>query len=480
MNDPLNGNNDEMSFEEMLDAYDTEIGDDLATGDRVEGEIISIGETSVYLATGTKSDGVVSKAELLDKNGEFSLQVGDKVKLYVVSITESEVILSKAMSGDGQDAMVEDAYRSRTPVEGKVSENIKGGFRVDIMGKRAFCPVSQMDIKYVENPEDYLGQVLHFLITRFEEKGRNIVVSRRDLLNEQIKEERNLFFSKNTEGDIVQGKVTKLMPFGAFIELIPGVEGLAHISELSWSRVEKPEEILRTGDTINVKLLKVETKDGKDAPKISLSLKQVSSNPWDSIVKDLKAGDQMSGKVVRLASFGAFVEIAPGVDGLVHLSEMSHTRRVVKADDVVQQGEIIQVVIKGVDLENKRISLSIKDAQGDPWVGASTKYKKGTLVEGTFDKKEKFGIFITLEPGVTGLMPSSMIRDSSNPSVFDKTKPGDLIHAMVNQVDEDQRKITLSPPDQKDAQNWKQFADTKKDSIGTMEGLFKEALEKKK
>ena len=477
-NDPENP--DDLSFEELFESYGEKVNKELKQGDMVEGQIISIGRSSVYIDTGTKSDGVVEKAELLDDEGEFPFQVNDKLKLYVVSLSESEVILSKAISGAGKVTMLEDASHNHTPVEGKVMDVIKGGFNVDILGKRAFCPVSQMDVRYVENPEDYVGQVFHFLITRFEEKGRNIVISRRDLLNEQIQEERQAFLAKVSEGDIVQGKVIKLMSYGAFIELAPGVEGMAHISELSWSRVEKPDEVVQAGDLVSVKLLAIENREG-DTPKISLSMKQIDSNPWDYMGDSFHPGDQVSGKVVRLTSFGAFVEIAPGVDGLVHISEMSHTRRVLRPEDEVQQGDEIQVVIKAIDMDSKRISLSIKDALGDPWTGVIAKYPLGTIVEGTLEKRETFGLFIRLEPGVTGLMPMSNIRNASSSADYDKKKPGDSVQALVQEVDEDKRRITLAPPDQKDPDNWKQFAQQQKEnSMGTMESLFLEALKKKK
>ncbi len=484
MTEKIKGNppedSDEMSFEELFESYDSITGQELKQGDMVEGKIISFGKSSVYIDTGTKSDGVVEKAELLDENGECPFQVNDRLKLYVVSLSESEVILSRALSGAGKATMLEDGYRNRTPVEGKVTGVIKGGFTVDILGKRAFCPVSQMDVKYVETPDDYVGKALHFLITRFEESGRNIVVSRRDLLNEQIREEQQAFMAKVAEEDFVQGTVTKLMPFGAFVELAPGVEGMIHISELSWSRVEKPEEVIQAGDLIRVKVLKIEGRETEN-PKISLSIKQMDVNPWETMETTLNPGDQVSGKVVRLTTFGAFVELVPGVDGLVHISEMSHTRRVLRPEDVVQVGEQVQVVIKAIDRDSKRISLSIKDALGDPWIGASTRYIPGTLVEGILQKKESFGLFVTLEPGVTGLMPMSIIRNAASGGDFDKLKPGDRVPAMVQEVDEDKRRITLTLPDQKDSDNWKQFASgPEKKSLGTMESLFLEAMKKKK
>ncbi|MCP3873669.1 MAG: 30S ribosomal protein S1 [Desulfobacteraceae bacterium] len=476
-----NDNMDEMSFAELFESYDTNISKELNQGDMVEGEIISIGSKNVYVDTGTKSDGVAIKSELLDENGEFLSKVGDKIKLYVVSMSESEIILSNAISGAGKATMLYEAFQNRMPVEGKITEVIKGGFSIDILGKRAFCPVSQIDVKYVENQEDYLGQAHHFLITRYEENGRNIVVSRRELLNIEIKEKQEDFLKKVKQGDTVQGTITKLMPYGAFIELTPGVEGMAHISELSWSRIENPEEVVKPGDIVSVKLLKIETLKESGAVKISLSMKQTSSNPWDNMENSFNTGDQLTGKVVRLTSFGAFVELVPGVDGLVHISEMSHTKRVLRPEDVVQVGERVQVVVKSIEMDSKRISLSIKDALGDPWTGASAKYEINSIIEGTLEKREKFGLFINLEPGVTGLMPSSNIRSAENPSNFEKLKPGDLVRVMIQEVDEEKRRITFTSPEQKEGDNWKEFSGSKKsNSFGTMEDLFKEAMKKKK
>ena len=471
----------ELSFAELFESYDAGMGKELNQGDLVDGRIISIGAANVYIDTGTKSDGVVDKAELLDENGELPYKVGDRLKLYVVSLNESEIILSKALSGAGKATMLLDASENRTPVEGKVTGVIKGGFTVDILGKRAFCPVSQMDVKYVENQEEYIGQTHRFLITRYEEGGKNIVVSRRDLQNEEIQERLAVFLDTVKEGDTVEGRVTRIMSYGAFVELIPGVEGMVHVSELSWSRIEKPEEIVQPGDTVAVKLLKIESLKESGVPKISLSMKQTASNPWDGMGADFHVGDQVSGKVVRLTAFGAFVEIAPGVDGLVHISEMSHTKRILRPDDVVKQGEQVHVVIKSIDMNSKRISLSIKDALGDPWTGASTRYEPGSTHEGRLEKKEKFGLFITLEPGVTGLMPASNISHAAKPSDYEGLKPGDTILVMIQETDEEKRRITLTSPDQKDPDNWKQFAASKASKSGsTMESLFLEAMNKKK
>ncbi len=473
-------NQDDLSFEELLESYDSTMDHEIHQGEKIQGEILSIGSDSIYIGTGTKSDGVVKKSELLDKDGQLPYGVGDTIELYVTALTESEIILSKALSGAGSTGMLEDAAHSQTPVEGKVTGTIKGGYSVDLMGKRAFCPISQMDIKYIETAEDYVGNTFNFMITRFAEGGRNIVVSRRKLMDEELKLKKQAFLSTLSEGDILTGEVMKLMPYGAFIELIPGVEGMAHISELSWARVEKAEDVLKPGEKVQVKLVKFETKEDSENPRLALSLKQVSTDPWDGVSETIKTGDQVTGRVVRLAPFGAFVEIAPGLDGLVHISEMSHTRRVLKAEDVVSQGERVQVVVKSIDPENKRISLSIKDALGDPWVGAAAKFPKGTVVEGIVEKKEKFGLFITLEAGITGLMPASLYSRASKPSEVESLKPGNRISVMVEGMDEDNRRATLAPPDLESGDAWKKFTGPKEESMGTMGSLLMEALKKKK
>lgn len=471
----------EENFADLLDSYDAQESHDIRQGDKIDGTIISIGKNSVYVSTGSKSDGVVDKAELLDENGQLPYKEGDKLSLYVISLNESEIILSKAISGSGYAFMLEEASLNHTPVEGKVSGIIKGGFSVDVMGKRAFCPVSQMDVRYVENQEEYLGKTLSFLITRFSEGGKNIVVSRRDLLNREMEESRESYLKTISEGDIVQGKVSKLMPYGAFIELAPGVEGMAHISELSWSRVEKTSDALVQDELVNVKILKIETKKGADIPKISLSIRQTTQDPWDRAEQTFTTGEQLTGKVVRLAPFGAFVEIAPGVDGLVHLSEMSHFKRVLKADDILEQGQMIQVTVKDIDLKNKRISLSMKDAHGDPWNGAESKYPAGSVVEGKVEKREKFGLFINLEPGVTGLLPGSVISKASDTSSYDKLRIGDLVKVMVSDISEESRRISLAPPDIKEASDWRKFAEdeNKSQSLGSMGALLMEAMKNK-
>ena len=369
MSDNLNNetqDNEEESFAELLESYGFGMKDDLRIGDKITAKIISIGKDTVFMDAGTKVDGIVERAELLDDEGNMPFSEGDEIELYVVALDEHEMRLSKAISGIGGFDILYDAFKNEIPVEGKITETCKGGFNVDLLQRRAFCPMSQIDVKYVEAPEGYVGQTYEFLIVQFEENGRNIVVSRRKLLAQAMEKEKEVFFSTLKKGDILKGRVIKLMPYGAFVELIPGVEGMVHISELSWSRVEKIEEIVRPEDTVTVKVIDMADGDKKNQKKISLSMRQLDSDPWDTVSEKIHPGDKLIGKVTRCMKFGVFVEIVPGIEGLVHISEMSYVKRVINPEDVVTPGEKVSVLVKELDAKGRRISLSIRDCPGRP------------------------------------------------------------------------------------------------------------------
>jgi len=461
MSDDLNNetqDDEEESFAELLESYSFNMKDDLQIGDKITAKIISIGKNTVFIDTGTKLDGTVERAELLDDEGNMAFSEGDEIELYVVALDEHEIRLSKAISGRGGFDILNDAFEKAIPVEGKITETRKGGFNVDLLQRRAFCPMSQIDVKYVEAPEDYVGQTYEFLITQFEENGRNIVVSRRKLLAQAVEKEKKVFFSTLKKGDILKGRVIKLMPYGAFVELIPGVEGMVHISELSWSRVEKIEESLRPDDMITVKVIDIADGDKKNQKKISLSTRQLDSDPWDTVSEKVRPGDKVIGKVTRCMKFGVFVEIVPGIEGLVHISEMSYVKRVINPEDVVAPGEKVSVLVKELDAKGRRISLSIRDAQGDPWLEVSDKFSVGQVVKGTLEKKEKFGYFVSLAPGITGLLPKSKISEAEKPGLIEQIKVGDSIVVAIEGVHSSERKITLAPGDPKDEGAWKNFA----------------------
>jgi len=454
------GEHEEESFAELFESYSAGMKDDLKVGDKVKARIISIGNDSVFLDTGTKVDGVAEKAELLDADGNLPYQEGDEIELFVVAQNEHEIRLSKAISGVGGLEQLKDAFANAIPVEGKVSATCKGGFHVAVLQRRAFCPVSQMDVKYVENPEEFVGQTYPFLIIQLEERGRNIVLSRRKLLAQEIAKERDVFFAALKPDDVLEGRVTRLAPYGAFVELIPSVEGMVHISELSWSRVQKPDEVVQVNDTVSVKVLDIGEGDKKNQKKIALSMKQTSGDPWQTVSEKFAAGDIVQGKVTRCMDFGVFVEIAPGIEGLVHVSEMSYIKRITKPADAVSPGETVAVMIKEIDQAARRISLSMRAAEGDPWLEVSDKFRVGQVVAGTLEKKEKFGYFVSLAPGITGLLPKSKIGGAGKPAAIEGLKPGDPIPVKVEEIRPLERKISLSPGDTTDESGWKDFTQT--------------------
>lgn len=451
----------EPSFADLLESYEAGMTDDLQAGDKVRGKIISVGHDAVFVDTGTKVDGVVEREELLDEEGNLPYAEGDEIELYVVSIDEHEIRLSRSVSGAGAVALLQDAFSGGIPVEGKVSATCKGGFNVAVAGRRAFCPISQIDVRYVDTPEDYVGKTFDFLISQFEENGRNIVVSRKKLLQRAMEKEKKAFFAELKEGDVLQGRVTNIMPYGAFVELIPGVEGMIHISELSWSRLDAPGEAVKPEDTVTVKVLEVKPGKKKGQKKIGLSVKQVEADPWQTVEEQFKPGEKVSGRVTRCMNFGAFVEIAPGIEGLVHISEMSYLKRIVNPEDVVSKGETVSVVIKEIDLSGRRISLSLRDAEGDPWLEVNEKFGVGQVVDGTVEKKENFGLFVSLAPGITGLLPKSKFSRAEKPAALEGLKAGDSISVTVEEIHPQERKLTLAPGDAKEEGDWKNFKQPK-------------------
>ena len=471
---------EEESFAELFESYTKGMNEDIRVGDKVKGAIISIGRDSVFMDTGTRTDGFVEKTELLDEEGQFTFKEGDVLELYAVAVTGTEIRLSKAIAGIGGAELLRDAFENAIPVEGRVKAVIKGGFQVEVVQRRAFCPISQMDLRYVENPEEYLDQVYEFLITEFDEDGRNIVVSRRKLLNRAVEKARQAFYAELTMDDLIEGRVTKLMPFGAFVELASGVEGMIHISELGWSRVENPDEVLHVGESVQVKVIGIEPSEKSDQLKIALSIKQTLEDPWETVDQRYHEGDAVRGKVTRCLDFGAFVEVEPGIEGLVHISEISYTRRISRPEDVVSPGDRVQVMIKEMDKTKRRISLSIRDVEGDPWAGVEERYRVGQSVKGTVEKQEKFGVFVSLEPGVTALLPKSAMREASKPGGVEKMRPGDHITVVIQRISVGERKITVGPGDEGDEGDWRSFSSDKGAAVSSLGEKLMEALQSKK
>lgn len=399
-------------FARMLEGSFQQTKKRVSQGDRIKSEILSIGKDEVYVSTGTMHDGVVRRQEFLDADGQLTIKVGDVVDLYVTQVRGSEIHLSvKAMGGSISEDL-EDAYDKMLPVEGRVTEVCKGGFRVSVLGKSAFCPISQMDIKRIEKPEDYIGQRFEFLITQLTERGRNVVVSRRRLLDEQKSLSHAAFAEEHHAGEILSGRVTRLEKFGAFVEIQPGLEGLIHISELAWSRTADPKDVVHVGQEVQVKLLKIESlPEAEGRLKVSLSLKQASGESRESSAA------------------------------------------------------------AGGEQENP----------SDPWSAIAQRFPVGTVVTGTIQRKEAYGVFVQIADGVVGLLPKSKAREDSN-FHFEKARPKDSITVQVDEVRPGERRISLGFPKDEGERDWRSFASSTSSassSFGTLGDQFKTLMAKK-
>lgn len=438
--DELKNEGGQENFEEMLAQHEAQSAKP-RTGEKISGKIIAISGDDVFVDVGLKEDGVMDHKEILDAEGNETAAVGDMVEAFVVGISSQGVKLSRSMSGSGVAAL-EEARDAAIPVEGRVKGACKGGYQVEIMGKTAFCPGSQMEI--ASQDEDLAGKQMMFLITKIENHGRNIVVSRRALIERERKENLDKLLAGLKIGDIVEGSVTRLAPFGVFVELAPHVEGMIHLSELEWSRVENAADVVSPGDTVQVKLIALNN-DDKGRLRIALSRKQALGDPWSEVGRKFKVGDIVRGKVRRFAPFGAFVEIAPGIEGLVHLSEMAWGKRVNKPEEVLAIGDMAEVKIKDINEDAKRIGLSLKEALGDPWTHAAEMFKPGATVTGTVESKGQYGIFVRLAPGITGLLPQSAIRNDPDSAKYSRLATGDEITLVIQKADYDARRISLMP-----------------------------------
>jgi len=374
----------EKDFGQALAEFEQQGGEkreDPAIGAKVSGKILSIGEESAFVDLGTKSEALIEAAQLKDAEGNLTVNVGDTIDATVTS-TDPEtgtLVLKRQAAGSGgggkgrskgnpeAEAEIKMAWQHGIPVEGVVSGINKGGAEVQVRGMRAFCPLSQLDLRYVEDPAQFVGQRLAFKVSQFEE-GRtrpNIVLSRRAILEEEQKSRAAEVRSRIQVGSKVTGKVTSLASYGAFVDL-GGLEGMLHVSEIGYSRLAHPKEVLNVGDEIEVEVIKIEKgKDEKKPERISLSRRSLEKDPWQEAASSFPDGTEVPGKVMRMESFGAFVEIAPGVEGLLHISEIGGGRRLNHPREALQQGQEIPVRVLNVDTGKRRISLGMATGEDD-------------------------------------------------------------------------------------------------------------------
>ncbi len=420
-------------------------------GEIVTGTIVSMGSDFAFVDLGSKSEGVISLEEIRGEDGSLPA-VGDQVEACVLSSGPDGLILSKRLAKGIRDReFLQEAARNRIPVEGRVVGRNKGGFEVDVAGLRAFCPVGQIELRFCEDPDVHLNQKYAFLITKYDDSGRrpDVVVSRKELLAAEAEKQAEELRKTLKEGDVVSGQVRAIKDFGAFVDL-GGLEGLLHVSELSHQHIDDPHEVLKEGEEIHVQVLSIQPGD-----RIALSLKRLEADPWDDAMLSFPEGSRVRGKVVRLQPFGAFVELAPGVDGLIHVSNLNTPERVGHPREVLKEGQEVDVEVLSVDPQNRRIGLARVPSDGEfgsvPVVGA--------VLEGKVDKVVNFGVFVTLGPGRKGLVPNAEMGTSKGTDHRGQFPPGTPMKVKVLEVTENGRKIRLSRRAAQEAQERAEFED---------------------
>jgi small subunit ribosomal protein S1 len=451
-------------------------GPALEVGQAVKGRVIQIAAESVFVDVGGKGEAWIDRAELTDGDGRLRVAIGDEVEATVVS-TRDEIRLSyKLQRGAQARQALAAAADSGIPVEGKVAAVIKGGYEVTVGGLRAFCPFSQMELRRVATPEDYLGKVLEFRVTKFGENGRNIVLSRRQILEDRAAEAAEVTRQKVVAGAVLPGTVVSLADFGAFVDL-GGVQGLVPISEISHVRVARPGDRLRVGEAVTVKVLRVDEEKGR----ISLSLKALEGDPWTAVAGRLRERQVVRGRLVRATDFGIFVELLPGVDGLLHISEIPRSRQGAMREAVAAGAEVT-VMILTIDPGKRRVGLALApdDAVAGDQVESSVSV--GAVLTGTVERVETFGAFVRLGPGQTGLVPSAELGTQRGTDYRKAFPPGTELKVLVLAIEEGGRRIRLSHTqalareEQAEAQAYLHDSSTKSGGFGlTLGDLFRQA-----
>jgi small subunit ribosomal protein S1 len=409
-----------------------------AAGSIVKGTIIEVGSKEVLVDIGYKSEGVISGNEFEDIK---TVKVGDQIDVLIEKLEDKEgmVVLSKEKAEFKQNwERILTICNEGGTIAGKVKAIVKGGLVVNI-GVEAFLPASQIDILTPKNLTQYVGNTYHFKVVKINQERQNIVLSRRELIEQERTERRQKLLSEMTPGDIRKGTVKNITDFGAFIDL-NGIDGLLHITDMSWGRVSHPSEILKVGQDIDVVVLDI----NREKERVSLGLKQKLANPWDTIEQKYPVGARVKGRVVNLVPYGAFVELEPGVEGLVHVTELSWTKRVAKPSDMLKPDQEIEAVVLGINREEQKISLGLRQLEANPWEKAQEKYPAGTRVKGKIRNLTSYGAFIELEEGMDGMIhvsDMSWTRKINHPS--EVIKKGDEVEALVLEVDKANQRIAV-------------------------------------
>jgi small subunit ribosomal protein S1 len=409
-------------------------------GSIVEGTVSAVKDDDVFIDIGYKSEGVVPLSEF----GEGAeVKVGDKVTVMVVQLENEKtgmVELSKRKADDKiRWEKIQARYTEGAVVTGTIKSAVRGGLLVQIDDVEAFLPGSQVDVAPVKELEPYVGQTHEFKVIKISNERRNLIVSRRELIEGTMAERKMELLNSLQKGEIRKGHVKNITDFGAFVDL-DGLDGLLHITDMSWGRIKNPNEILKVGQEIDVMVLDVD----KDKERVSLGLKQTTPNPWDAILEQFPVGSRVEGKVVNLAPYGAFVEIAPGIEGLVHISEFSWTKRVARASDMLSVGDTVQVVVLSVDVENQKIALGVRQTQENPWDTVQERFPVGSKIKGKVRNFTAYGAFVELEEGIDGMIhvsDMSWTRKINHPS--ECLQKGEEVEAVVLDVNAKDQRISL-------------------------------------
>ena len=466
-----NGTSANVSKEELDKAYDETLSK-VADHQVVEGKVISVDKKEVVVNIGYKSDGIIPASEF---RYNPDLKIGDVVEVYVESAEDKkgQLILShkKARLSKSWDR-VNAALDNEEIVQGYIKCRTKGGMIVDVFGIEAFLPGSQIDVHPIRDYDQFVGKTMEFKIVKINQEFRNVVVSHKALIEQELEAQKKEIIGKLEKGQILEGTVKNITSYGVFVDL-GGVDGLIHITDLSWGRVDDPHKVVELDQKINVVILDFDD----EKKRIALGLKQLTPHPWDALDQTLKVGDHVKGKVVVLADYGAFVEIQPGVEGLIHVSEMSWSQHLRSAQEFLKVGEEVEAVILTLDRDERKMSLGIKQLREDPWENIETKYPVGSKHTAKVRNFTNFGVFVELEEGVDGLIHISDLswtKKVKHPSEF--TQVGAQIDVIVLDIDKENRRLSLGHK-QLEENPWDVFEE--KYTVGSIhEGKITELLEK--
>ena len=428
----------EKSFEELEKTYDESLNT-IKDKDVTEGTVIALNKREVVVNIGYKSDGIIPFNEF---RYNPDLKVGDKVEVFIENQEDKkgQLILShkKARAAKSWDR-VNEALENDEIIKGYIKCRTKGGMIVDVFGIEAFLPGSQIDVKPIRDYDVFVGKTMEFKVVKINQEFKNVVVSHKALIEAELEQQKKDIIAKLEKGQVLEGTVKNITSYGVFIDL-GGVDGLIHITDLSWGRVNHPEEVVSLDQKLNVVILDFDD----EKKRIALGLKQLQPHPWDALDANLKVGDKVKGKVVVMADYGAFIEIAPGVEGLIHVSEMSWSQHLRSAQDFMKVGDEVEAVILTLDREERKMSLGIKQLKPDPWENIEEKYAVGTKHTAKVRNFTNFGVFVELEEGVDGLIHISDLswtKKIKHPSEF--TQIGADIEVQVLEIDKDNRRLSL-------------------------------------